>query len=458
MKPDLYRLKKIFVAVIMLTVLFRIPAAMCQGEKRQSILGTHFSIVVPDGFTYYPSAYILLSNDSACGIFFHEVDSSRLSHIRNSDVNNSKSKTIEITSLKKPKISGMEALFIKCYYRDSALVRRNSARQLTVSDGIISLEAFGSCPVDRPEYLGKIDTCFLSLRLSREEFFDNGAFAEFVRIPTTGTALIPPPDFRLMKDFTGLRNESANASIIVVEMPAPIAVLQKGLTPEQMLVKGVKITRYEPEIPLRPNTMLMEGEQTDQNTVYRKLICVFGDEYRSSMVMGMYPIEKDGEMYQPMMQSIMSAVYAPFLEEKTLVEDYILNELEPDFILRTNTLGAQVFGLKDSVDTATVFITTKSMKPVTTTNYRQEAINRVKLLPHPESITIDSVNAVTIDGLHGYEVLAHGKDNEGVGISIYSTMLFLEDRYYYILSGRTKREAQAMINLFRPLAFSFSRK
>jgi hypothetical protein len=87
-----------------------------------------------------------------------------------------------------------------------------------------------------------------------------------------------------------------------------------------------------------------------------------------------------------------------------------------------------------------------------------EAFSRVRLDAAGRGLTIESSALLTVDGLKGHEVVAHGKDSATQRDFTLYHVLLLDEGRYFLLQGRVGGEDRATyLEHFKTAVRSFQR-
>lgn len=134
------------------------------------------------------------------------------------------------------------------------------------------------------------------------------AVAARVQIPGSRISLEPPAGFTLADRFPGFADPSSGASILVTEMPAPLAEARQGMTVEMMAPRGMKLLGSETvSLDGGGEATLLDVEQTAGGRVARKWMAVFGDETQTTTVIATYPPDRAATLAAPLRQAVLSA-------------------------------------------------------------------------------------------------------------------------------------------------------
>lgn len=304
---------------------------------------------------------------------------------------------------------------------------------------------------------------FAKFSFAQSDSISNKLGDSHQEIKGTTFSIIPPGGWTSAINFNGFQQEKTGSSIMVIEFPAPFDGITEGFTKEKLLTQGVILEKKEKLIFNGFQAIVIYGEQFAQGIMFRKLILVFGNEKKSTMVLGAYPKELSLELEDPVKSSILS-----------IIEDSekIVNPLESiEFTLNTDItklkLGKVVsnniiYTADGQVPTQspdkTSFIAGTSLEKICIEDRKKYALDRMKKYPMTSEIVVDTVYSMQLDSISGYTVKAHGIDEKTEKTKIiYQTILF-SDNLYYLMVGIAKNDFEENIKMFEEISQTFKRK
>jgi len=91
---------------------------------------------------------------------------------------------------------------------------------------------------------------------------------------------------------------------------------------------------------------------------------------------------------------------------------------------------------------------------------KEYSIKRLLQLPHPKNKFPETkeINAISIDSLYGYEIIADGKNQNKEKEIIYQVILFESNAGYFIFTGTAIDKFDQYLATFKTIARSFKRK
>lgn len=281
-------------------------------------------------------------------------------------------------------------------------------------------------------------------------------------LPVTGTkvSLVPPKGFEKAENFLGFQQTQSGSSILVMSIPAQFEKLRAGLTKEAFLSKGVEISSIEPLTLNGMPAAFLTGTQSAYGNVYAKLILCFGKDDESVMINGAYPQDLP-EVGKQIKEAILGAYFDAGKKVNPFeTVDFEISTTGSKLVFAKNVANALVYNMDGKVPTQstdkTSFILSKSMSRLDIPDKKLFCLGRARQL-YPE-LSVDSVNAVIIDGIEGYELSGIAKNkNTGQEEQVYQAVLF-SDNMYYIIIGSSNNDFANNLQTFKSITKSFKRK
>jgi hypothetical protein len=277
---------------------------------------------------------------------------------------------------------------------------------------------------------------------------------EHINIEGTNIYMIAPPFFLPSNDFKGFQDPTDMQSMImVVEMPAPFAAMERGMTAEALAAQGMELTSKVNILVGKMPGMLLEANHPVSDVVFKKYILVYGSESKTVMINGGF-LEENIELDERIRTSLMST----FVDETMEVDPresikYTVDESAGNLQFVGSQAGGLVFTRDgkqppQSKERTVLAISQSYGKGAPITDQKNYAVKRMERLPYKFELDEEQgVKEVTIDELEGYEV--HGKSTELENRSMCFTMLYTEDMTgYYVLIGQyTSGDTKALEDL-----------
>ncbi|MBK5144243.1 hypothetical protein I2494_11020 [Budviciaceae bacterium BWR-B9] len=283
------------------------------------------------------------------------------------------------------------------------------------------------------------------------------------RIPGTSVSIEPPAGFSLSKQFTGYMNETAGASIMVNEMPAPLEEIKHAFIPDLMKTEGVRLLGTEEATSHEGKVWLYKIGQTANNQQFNKWILLQGDSKRSLMLVGTYPAAEEAKLGDAIKRSLISMDLAKEEEGKLNLDALGYSVQESDnlkIIRRVNNMLI----LSLSGDAAPAAAGVQPMM-VIASSYSKVAIGDLVAFSEKHmmntaslieiAVQKESIKSVDINGHHGVELLANAENAKNHEPMKVYQLIVESDGTYYVIKGLVKAEqSEQYLPEFRKIAES----
>lgn len=289
------------------------------------------------------------------------------------------------------------------------------------------------------------------------------ARADEVFFPGAGVRLVCPDGFEKSANFEGFQQAQTQASILALSMPAPFAQATAGFTPEQMKTRGWTFrSREEVKLDQTP-ALLIHFEQPARGISFVKWSLALGTEKKTILVTATFPKVHEKELSDLLKSALLRTRVAQGAE--AAVKPELPFAIEPSKKLKTTegmsgTLSLTRSGvLGKNAPGDPLFLVAKSISSDLQANSRETAERRLKEMALTRDLQVEKTDAITVDGLEGWESVAGAKEAKtGAGLVIYQVMLF-DQGSYYLLQGRVGAEQRdEFLPEFKAMARSFKRR
>lgn len=282
---------------------------------------------------------------------------------------------------------------------------------------------------------------------------------DYVAILGTKCSILAPKDFLQSTSFSGLQNVEKSASIMINELPSSYFFMSENFTAENLKSKGMILISKESVDFNNSKATYIKVSQNANGMKYIKQLLMFGDENKTILVNGIYP-EKFKSLEDEIKTSIFSTKYNENQNENSLeAVDFEIDVTNTDFKYAKNFSGTIIYSIEGKMPTEKpIIMVGNSISNVNPKDKRQYSIDRLKKLPNGESMTIESINPITIDNIDGYEIIANGKNSKEEDEKIYQVMLYDETSGYYMIIGMASQEKEEYLKKFKEIAKSFHLK
>ncbi|REA62097.1 hypothetical protein DSL64_10615 [Dyadobacter luteus] len=240
------------------------------------------------------------------------------------------------------------------------------------------------------------------------------------------------------------------------ELPAPLHLVTGGFNADALLKKGMTLLDDQTIDFNGGKARILRISQSANGTLYLKETLIFGDSTKAVMVNGIYP-EKNKASEPDIRKAVLSVKY----DENSKVDpfdavNFSVSAEGTGFKFAASMGGSIMYTPTGKISPEQpIFVAGNSISKVEVTNRKQFIINRLKNLPNTQSTEIKEVNAITIDGLEGFEITASDASSQE---NIYQVILFSETNDYYIMVGNTKENNSESRAAFKKIVLTFKRK
>jgi hypothetical protein len=285
----------------------------------------------------------------------------------------------------------------------------------------------------------------------------------YVSFPACGIRIRQPDGLEKASSFDGFGHPEIQASVVAVRLAAPYSKAITGFNPEQLSARGwTLLSRLDVKVDDLPG-ILVHFEQPTVGQVFLKWSLVFGDEQRTTIVTATIPKANAEQLAARLKDAVLSTRLdrasdvdpgsdLPF----TIVSSSKL-KLTP---LVSKTLAYTrdgVVPLKSPKDP--LFIAASSLGEVVAGDKRQFAERAIRQAAQTKGLVLKSTEAITIDGLDGYESLAEATDAQSeTPLVVYQAILF-DGTSYIVMQGLVGRELRDQyLPEFKAMTRSLKRK
>jgi hypothetical protein len=292
---------------------------------------------------------------------------------------------------------------------------------------------------------------------------EKSALGDYVSFPASGIKIRQPEGFEKADNFDGFGEPETQSSIMAMSIPAPYSQVSAGFTKELMTAKGwVLQSRDEVKVNGLPG-ILVHFEQPAGDEVFLKWSFVFGDDQKTTMVTAAFPKALEQALSARLKSAVLSlrpdratppdpGADLPFTLAAT-------PKLKPSpGISKTIAFTRDgVVMIKSPGDP--LFIATSSLGEVVVGDRKKLAEQRVLGTVHTKQLKEKSNDAITIDGLDGFESLSEAEEDlSGTPLIVYKVMLFDEGSYILMQGHVGTKLRDEFLPEFKAIARSFRRK
>jgi hypothetical protein len=290
--------------------------------------------------------------------------------------------------------------------------------------------------------------------------------------PVVGTScfLIPPKGFVEAHDFWGFQNTQKQSSILFLELDGQIDSMLMHYKPLQFKAISDSLLIKHKTKGTNHEGMYYLVHQNVNGAAYEKQLFVFGDSAKTIYISAKYPMYYQ-KIAKEVKAAILSVVYNPKKKKRVAVTrdkpayitnaKYGLDISSHVFQFAKDFAGTLVYTTDAKMPTQStdgaMLVLAQSFGKMDAPNKEQFCINRLQQLPHKDSMQIEEIKPVTIDGLSGYEITAFTQNAASEKELVYQLILF-EKNSYYILVGNCYGQFENYALAFKKHGLTFKRK
>lgn len=286
------------------------------------------------------------------------------------------------------------------------------------------------------------------------------AAAEPVRVPGTSVSLQPPAGFALAENFPGFQSAESKASIMVTQMPAPVAEIRKAMTKDMLATRGITLLSSKEETVGGREALLLQVEQSAAGTDYLKWMLVTGDPKETIMIVGTYPKSVGEEVGGAIRSALLSASLAAAGPSDPF--EGLLFRVTPTPALKIASRVSNMLLLTESGSPGPhgpgepVYVVGGSIGPGGNGDLKAFSEARARKTEQIEDLQNVTGREITLGGLAAWELLADAKDvKSGAAIRLYQVIIPDGDGYFIVQGLVSADRADAVLPEFRKVTESF---
>ena len=262
---------------------------------------------------------------------------------------------------------------------------------------------------------------------------------KYVSFSATGVKLLRPDGFDDAENFHGFQQSSTQSSVMVVLIPGPFSETTRGFTAEQMKARGMTLAS-KGNVEINGNSgVLLSVTQAAYGTQFAKWIVAFGNDKETKIITATFPVAHEDKL-SAQLKSVVLGARLDVAASPTPRADVGFTIAASNKLKLTRGIGKMLMYTKNGVIPAKSpedprFIAAPSLSKVPIQDKRQFSVHRLFQTAHTKISSVTETNAITIDGLDGYELVADAEDaDSGTPLVVYQVILF-DDRSYLLIQG-----------------------
>lgn len=263
--------------------------------------------------------------------------------------------------------------------------------------------------------------------------------ATAVLVSGTRVSLVPPEGFVPAERFPGFQRVDIQASIMVTEMPAPVAEMKKGMTKENLATRGIELLASETQPVDGREGLLLHTSQRVGDVEFRKWMLVAGDPGSTVMIMGTFPTSAAAEVGEAIRASVLTASWTasgqgdPFeglAFRVTASPSLKLAGRVSNLVMLTESGSTGPLGPGEPL-----YIAGSSISDVPIADLAVFAEARLKQTEQIEEIKNLRGRALELGGLAAYELVAEAKDVKSATELLVYQVIARDGKGYFIVQG-----------------------
>jgi hypothetical protein len=266
-----------------------------------------------------------------------------------------------------------------------------------------------------------------------------GNKAQYTSFATAGIKLIRPEGFEAADSFDGFQQASTQSSVMAITIPGPFSKVTSGFGTEQLKKRGMTLKSKENVSIDGSKGILINLTQTAYGIEFAKWIVAFGNDKETKMVTATFP-KANAAKLSAILKSVVLSAKNDTNPPPLLGSDVGFKIVASQKVKLTRVIGKMLMYTKDGTIPAKspadpLFIVAPSFSQVAIAHKKEFATRRLSQTGNLKINSITTTEAVSIDSLDGYEIVADAQDpTSGTPITIYQVMLF-DNKSYILIQG-----------------------
>jgi len=289
------------------------------------------------------------------------------------------------------------------------------------------------------------------------------AVAQAIRVTGTSVALAPPEGFVASSRFPGFERADLQSSVMVTEIPGPVADVSRGMTAAGLATRGMTLISSTRQLVDGRQALLLKVSQPAGGMTVHKWMVVSGTASTTVMIVGTFPKEYESQIGDAIKDSLLTARWAASAAPPDPFEGLPFR-VSPTKSLKVAGRMSNMLMLTESGQmsaqgpTAAVFVVGTSLAPVDLTDLKAFATTRASQTKQLKGLRLSEQGPTTIRNEAAYELVAEGTDiSTGRLVTLYQVVL-PDPQGYVLMQGMVaSTRAATMVPEFRSAAQTFRR-
>ena len=275
-------------------------------------------------------------------------------------------------------------------------------------------------------------------------------------VPGTAVRLIPPASFSPSGRFPGFQDLTTGSSIMVTEIPGPVAEVTAGMTEERLASGGMTLTSRTEVTVSGQSGLLLGVTQAARGVTYQKWLVVFGNASATVMVTATFPQDQAANASEPLRRAVLSTRWTPEASGEVNLEGLPFRVRPPAAFALASRVGNNVIltlgGEPIPRPPGEPFVVVGSaISPVDMPDLAAFARARVQQTASVTNITPRPGTDLTVAGHLAHELTATATDARGEPIVIYQAVVRSSDGYTLVQALLPAATAERLLPELRTL-------
>ena len=290
---------------------------------------------------------------------------------------------------------------------------------------------------------------------------DSVNYSKRIDFPTIGISLPQPEGFVTADEFEGIEHLPTLSSIHLAALKGSFSASQAGVKPAALKKHGVKFIAKTSVVIDGRKGLLVQASQRVGNIKLNKWLVLTGDRKQTVLAVATCP-STESRKIAATLRSILSRI--KFLDPKKRTESenvgFSIGSSSKLKLVKSSTSDAQTqLYLRKGYTKSMVepmLVAAKSISKHRLNDFEEFSIQSLRQTRFVEIKSVEAKRAITINGLHGYEMTASGTHNStGKRVKLYQVTL-LDGEHYIVIAGRVgDKLAKEFMPEFKSMASGF---
>ena len=272
---------------------------------------------------------------------------------------------------------------------------------------------------------------------------DAGKVDKHIELPVIGVSLPQPKGFFKAKEFEGLVHLPTMSTVQLSSLRVSFLKLRDEFTTAALKEKGMTFISKNPVVIDGRKGLLIKVSQRSRKVKFLKWLIITGDQKETVLVAAAFRLAEDQKISQ-ILRSILLRM--KFLDPKKKLESENVGFSigSSDKLKRVKSpirgVRAEIYQregvTKSTVAVEPILVAGISMSQPSIDDFKEFSVQRLRQDPLVKIKSLKSKRAITIDGLHGYQLIATGIHTSSGERVILNQVTLRYDERYVVISGR----------------------